>query len=290
MEEIAAKYQAGKLYLQRPLHQMLPASVVLDLVPGLRSFRLVLCLFAIAAILLLRLSSILPSRKSRGARRSREQAKTSVQHSVAVFLGSGGHTAELLQLLSALPTDRYPQRIYLVSSGDRFSVDKAKDLERRLCSTSPDKRQDGPSSAKVIQIPRARRVGQSLLTTPLTLARSVAFCADHLALRPLLRPFPSSQKGRPAKPILADLILMNGPATCVPIVVAVYLLRILGLRSPKLIYVESFARVKSSSLTAKLIRPFVDRFLLQWPRDPSEAQPEIKTKATSNTIFSGWLV
>ncbi|SPC64717.1 related to ALG14 - component of UDP-GlcNAc transferase [Ustilago sp. UG-2017b] len=286
MDEIAAKYEAGKLYLQRPLHQILPASLVLDLIPGLPSFRLVLCLFAIVAILLLRLSSILPSRKSRGAQRSRDQAKTSLQHSVAVFLGSGGHTAELLQLLSALPTDRYTQRIYLVSSGDRFSVDKAKDLERRLCSTSPDKRQDRPSSAKVIQIPRARRVGQSLLTTPLTLARSVAFCADHVALRPLLRPFTPN----PAKPILADLILMNGPATCVPIVVAVYLLRILGLRSPKLIYVESFARVKSSSLTAKLIRPFVDRFLLQWPRDPSEAQPEIKTKATSNTIFSGWLI
>ncbi|SAM85752.1 related to ALG14-component of UDP-GlcNAc transferase [Ustilago bromivora] len=286
MDEIAAKCEAGKLYLQRPLHQILPASLVLDLIPGLPSFRLVLCLFAIAAILLLRLSSILPSRKSRGAQRSRDQAKTSVQHSVAVFLGSGGHTAELLQLLSALPTDRYTQRIYLVSSGDRFSVDKAKDLERRLCSTSPDKRQDRPSSAKVIQIPRARRVGQSLLTTPLTLARSVAFCADHVALRPLLRPF----NPNPAKPILADLILMNGPATCVPIVVAVYLLRILGLRSPKLIYVESFARVKSSSLTAKLIRPFVDCFLLQWPRDPSEAQPKIKTKATSNTIFSGWLI
>jgi hypothetical protein len=32
-----------------------------------------------------------------------------------------------------------------------------------------------------------------------------------------------------------------------------------GLKSPRLIYVESFARVNSLSLSGKLIRPFVDR-------------------------------
>ena len=35
--------------------------------------------------------------------------------------------------------------------------------------------------------------------------------------------------------------------------------KILGLPSPTIIYVESFARVQSLSLTGKLLRPFVDR-------------------------------
>jgi len=33
----------------------------------------------------------------------------------------------------------------------------------------------------------------------------------------------------------------------------------LGLSSPRVIYVESFARVRSLSLSGKLLRPFVDR-------------------------------
>lgn len=118
---------------------------------------------------------------------------------------------------------------------------------------------------------------QSFLSTPLTLARSVVFCIDHVALRPLT-------KGR----IPADIVLMNGPGTCVPIVAAVYMLRMLGLRSPKLVYVESFARVKSLSLTAKLVRPLVDRFVLQWPKDPAKVKTGVKGKG--NTVYSGWLV
>lgn len=43
------------------------------------------------------------------------------------------------------------------------------------------------------------------------------------------------------------------------------LIKFLGLPSPHLIYIESFARVKSLSLTARIVRPFVDRFITQWP-------------------------
>lgn len=32
-----------------------------------------------------------------------------------------------------------------------------------------------------------------------------------------------------------------------------------------MIYVESFARVSTLSLTAKLLSRFVDRFVVQWP-------------------------
>jgi len=43
------------------------------------------------------------------------------------------------------------------------------------------------------------------------------------------------------------------------------MVQVLGLRYTRIIYVESFARVKSLSLSGKLVRRFVDMFLVQWP-------------------------
>ncbi|CBQ69363.1 conserved hypothetical protein [Sporisorium reilianum SRZ2] len=290
MDDLAQRYEAAKLHLQRPINEVLPPRLLLHLIPPLPPLRYVVSVLALALLLLLRIWWILPARKSRLSKQPAETKGRGTQRgcTVAVFLGSGGHTTELLQLVSALPTDRYSQRIYLVSSGDRFSLEKAKELEGRLASTV-DKRSDS-STAQVIQIPRARKVHQSFLTTPLTLAGSIAFCVDRVALRPLLQRLSQSTGGKGSHGLLADVILMNGPGTCVPIVASVYLLRILALRSPKLVYVESFARVKSLSLTAKLIRPFVDRFVLQWPRDASAVPPPTRAKATANTVYSGWLV
>jgi beta-1,4-N-acetylglucosaminyltransferase len=48
---------------------------------------------------------------------------------LVVFLGSGGHTGEMIRLLYGLDFDKYPTRIYLVSSGDNLSLAKVKDLE-----------------------------------------------------------------------------------------------------------------------------------------------------------------
>ena len=51
-------------------------------------------------------------------------------YSVAVFLGSGGHTSEALQLLSGLDFSRYTSRTYVISQGDILSERKALELER----------------------------------------------------------------------------------------------------------------------------------------------------------------
>lgn len=40
--------------------------------------------------------------------------------------------------------------------------------------------------------------------------------------------------------------------------------QVLGRRSPRLVYVESFARVETLSLTGRMVRPLVDRFVVQW--------------------------
>jgi len=105
----------------------------------------------------------------------------------------------------------------------------------------------------ILTIPRARRVHQTLLTTPLSAFLSLIACIYHLSLLPLAK----NQKW-------ADILILNGPGTCFVLCITVYLNKFFGLQTPLVIYVESFARVKSLSLSGKLIRPLADRFILQW--------------------------
>ncbi|EKM54398.1 glycosyltransferase family 1 protein, partial [Phanerochaete carnosa HHB-10118-sp] len=188
------------------------------------------------AVISMRLYAVLPRvNRAKRAARSRSEACT-----LAVFLGSGGHTSEALVLLSALDFDRYCPRKYFVSQGDILSAKKAITLESERAS--------GPASYTIITIPRARRVHQSLLTTPLSSAISLMACIYHATISPLL-------SGKP----FADVLLVNGPGTCVMLCLAVYLNKFLGLPSSKLIYVESYARVNRLSLSGKILKPFVDK-------------------------------
>ncbi|KAI0342116.1 oligosaccharide biosynthesis protein Alg14 like protein [Trametopsis cervina] len=223
-------------------------------------YTIVIGLLAFSA-LAWRLYRILPKEKStkRGVRPASEPSK------LGVFLGSGGHTTEALALLSAVDFTRYYPRTYIVSDGDSLSAKKAAALE-----LIKGDRSSGNEAYSVITIPRARRVHQSLLTTPVTSLKSLAFCVYHVTLAPLL-------SGRP----VADILLLNGPGTCVMVCIAVYINRFLGLHSPKLVYVESFARVRRLSLSGRLLHRFVDRFVVQWPE---------LAITDSKADYRGWLV
>ncbi|KAJ7703133.1 oligosaccharide biosynthesis protein Alg14-like protein [Mycena rosella] len=199
-------------------------------------------LYALAAILVLyRLFCLLPSTK-----RAVKEEKTK---SLAVFLGSGGHTTEALTLISALDFDRYSPRTYVVSQGDSLSAQKARDLELGKATTA------SPPQYTILTIPRARRVHQSLATTPPTAFYSLLSCIYHVT-------FPHGR----ARASFADVLILNGPGTCFILCIAVYVNKFLGLSGTRVIYVESFARVESLSLSGKLLYPFVDRFVVQWPQ------------------------
>jgi hypothetical protein len=64
---------------------------------------------------------------------------------------------------------------------------------------------------------------------------------------------------------LADLL----SGTCVPLCVAAYLLRALLLSDsfyrPHIVFTESYCRVRSLSLSGRLLYPIADRFVVQWP-------------------------
>ncbi|KAI9495457.1 UDP-N-acetylglucosamine transferase subunit alg14 [Zychaea mexicana] len=149
-----------------------------------------------------------------------------------IFLGSGGHTAEMMALVSTLNQELYTPRFYLVAESDTLSESKAKAQDAK---------------GAVYRLPRAREVGQSWTKVPISMA-----CALMVSIGLFLQTMP-------------DLILCNGPGSCIPICMAAYLVRILGLRRVQIVYVESFARVTRLSLTGRLLYLFVDRFIVQWP-------------------------
>jgi len=182
----------------------------------------------------------------------------------------GGHTSEALTLVSSLDCRRYRRRIYLVTDGDVLSAQKAHELEFKR-SKEIQELLELPFldnlQCTILTVPRARRVHQTLWTTPFTAARSLAFCLYHFTVLPLLRM---------QRTAFADVLILNGPGTCFVLCLAVFVNKVsshilqarssakppqfLGLPSPVVIYVETFARIKSLSLSGKLVRPFVDRY------------------------------
>ena len=148
---------------------------------------------------------------------------------IAAVLGSGGHTTEMLSILRALPRDMYTPRVYVVSSGDALSLPKAREAEGGALAPHP---------LQGLVIPRARTVQQSWLTTPWTVLTSLAYCLWHMGVVPW----------RLSHTPWADVIVMNGPATCVPVVATIWAMRVLGASTPRMLYIESYARVISLSL------------------------------------------
>lgn len=154
----------------------------------------------------------------------------------------------------------------MIGSGDDFSAGQAEEFERGLVGKS-----HRPSSSSggytIHTVPRARQIHQPLLTSPLTSLHCFYACLFLLLRHP---------QGYP------DLILTNGPATSLILILASTVLRYFaflplvqesGPRDPskvakkmRVIYVESWARVKKPSLSGRIIVwcGLCDRVLVQW--------------------------
>ncbi|POY73651.1 hypothetical protein BMF94_3186 [Rhodotorula taiwanensis] len=235
--------------------------------------------FLVCAVLALAVRSVNVVIKTHSGRRAPPRRDSSDEATLAVFLGSGGHTAEMMRLTAHLDWNRFTRRTWIISSGDSLSESKALALEKSI----------GSGEFRLLKIPRARRVHQSYLTSPFTTLYSLAFCLWHISLAPLLA------LNRERKPVFADLVLLNGPGSCVPIACATFLPRIVGLPSASLVYIESLARTRRLSLSAQLVRPLVDRFFVQWDslRDElvkAEARKGERPRWKAKVECQGWLV
>ena len=145
------------------------------------------------------------------------------------FVDPGGHTTEALALVSTIDPKKYHHRQYIISEGDHLSAQKAKALESSIaevgataeCSSCYSLTQrlqgsDGAQSYSILTIPRARRVHQSLLTTPASSIISLLACVYHITIKPNLC-YQESRSG------FADVLILNGPGTCFILCVAVYI-------------------------------------------------------------------
>ena len=136
--------------------------------------------------------------------------------------------------MSSLSFDRYVPRTYLVSEGDILSAEKATELEflkasvsTYLCVYSPLTlifKNSSSDNFKIITVPRARRVHQTLLTTPVSALVSLVVCAYHITMAPILFKQRSSS--------FADVLLVNGPGTCFVLCAAVYINKVCSSHHP----------------------------------------------------------
>jgi len=190
-----------------------------------------------AATLILRITFVLKTihDDSNDSVTKKRRTKRKRPVSTLVVLGSGGHTTEMIRLLTCLEAKRYSPLAYVLATSDTTSLDRIE--------ASPAARHGDA----VYWIPRSREVGQSYITSIFTTIRSFIH-SIYVATR--VRP---------------DLVLCNGPGTCLPIVMVVFLLRILGMADGNVVFVESFCRVHNLSLTGKLLYPIVDKFVVHWP-------------------------
>ncbi|KAK6048753.1 oligosaccharide biosynthesis protein Alg14 like protein [Cooperia oncophora] len=171
--------------------------------------------------------------------------------SLCCVMGSGGHTTEMLELLKNLGS-QYNPRCYVVADTDQMSEDKIFDSEKQRDS----------GAFQVCRIPRSREVGQSFLTAvPTTLYSFIH------ALRIVWKASP-------------DLLLVNGPGSCIPVVFAAAFFDMIRLRDTVIIYEESLCRVESLSLSGSILyfTGLADDIVVQWK--------QLKEKYPRTTLIS----
>jgi beta-1,4-N-acetylglucosaminyltransferase len=186
------------------------------------------------AIFTIRLSMCLPQYREGSETKTKGMKISSV--STMVYWGSGGHTTEMIRLITNLQCEKYHPLYFIQSHSDSTSRSKIFAAKLRC-----------EQNAIWKTVYRNREVKQSWISTIFTTIYSTIECF-FLVLR--CRP---------------KLILCNGPGTCVSICYSAFLLRLLGVCQPTIVYVESFCRVTSLSLSGRLIYPVADKFIVQWP-------------------------
>lgn len=178
----------------------------------------------------------------------------------------------MMRLLRELDARRYAPVSYVVAETDTTSIPRLRDYIRREERQEEERRKEGGgrdewegryprvgdaeddrrgrgAMAAVHRLPRAREVHQSYLAAvPATLRALLATVALVRRVRP-------------------DLVLANGPGTCVPVAYAAFLLRLLAGPGGgcRVVFVESACRVATLSLSGRLVYPIVDRFVVHWP-------------------------
>uniref|UniRef100_A0AC35UGJ8 Asparagine-linked glycosylation protein 14 n=1 Tax=Rhabditophanes sp. KR3021 TaxID=114890 RepID=A0AC35UGJ8_9BILA len=154
-------------------------------------------------------------------------------------MGSGGHTAELICALRSIKSKYYKMRYYVIAETDKLSENKVIELEKELF---------GYGKYQIYKTPRSREVGQSFISSIWTTLKAFAF-----AFKIIFETCP-------------QIIFTNGPGTSFPIAFTGFFFDFICYNDCRIFYMESFARVKSLSLTGKILyySRITDVFIVQW--------------------------
>lgn len=187
----------------------------------------------VTTILILRTMFVLKTIQRHRASLDNRPCRVSFPIKTLVVLGSGGHTTEMLALIKDLDAQVYSPLIYMVATTDDTS-------ERRVAAAG------GRLPEAIYYLPRSREVGQSYVTSVFSTLWSFLLALYWVA------------RVRP------NLLVCNGPGTCLPVAIATLVYRILGMCEGNIVFVESFCRVTSFSLTGRLLYPLADMFVVHW--------------------------
>lgn len=156
---------------------------------------------------------------------------------VMFLFGSGGHSAEMLMLVeNSGVVNKVDNITCIVSSDDNLIGTKLTKIK----------------NSQLLKLARGRRVGQSLLTSIITIILSF-FHAIFIVIN-----------HRP------QIFLTNGPAIGLIMTLAIRCLQVITIGfcyQCRITYIESFCRTRTLSLTGKLIYQLrlANRFYVQWP-------------------------
>ncbi|XP_026317679.1 UDP-N-acetylglucosamine transferase subunit ALG14 homolog [Hyposmocoma kahamanoa] len=153
-------------------------------------------------------------------------------------IGSGGHTTELLRIAKTLDLKKYQPRLYIVADNDFSS-------EVKICEAE---KSEIHNTYAISRIPRSRNVNQSYLSSIFSSLYSILYTI------PVVYNF---------KP---NIVLCNGPGTCIPVCVVAFILRCFFIVDCRIIFIESICRVRTMSLTGKILQFFADIVVVQWPQ------------------------
>ena len=164
---------------------------------------------------------------------------------ILAVLGSGGHTKEMLLMMEhSFPRARTMHRRYLVTSGDHISLKHLEAFEEKIKSEA-----ESPGTYDTSIVTRARRVHQPLYTVPWSALHSILDIFPVLLSRPEIATADKHMR-------YPDVIATNGPATGFFVALLAHLLKMFYLvpeDKMQVLFIESWARIESLSLTGKLL-------------------------------------
>ena len=172
------------------------------------------------------------------------KAKNSSPLHTFLFLGSGGHTGEMLRLVQNFSG-------LLLKGGSTmhfgYSDDRSLQKFEKLIGSHKDVK------VHYYRFVKAREVNSGIADSIMSILRTLLTSLVHIVRIKL------AMTNKP------HLVLLNGPGTCCIISLWFKILDILLLcTSSNIVYVESLARINTLSLTGKILYWLADLFVVQW--------------------------